>query len=400
MHDQRPIKVGVLFSTTGLARATEASMLKATLHAIQEVNEQGGINGRELIAVHYDPASQAGHFSILADRLLGEDGVRIIFGCYMSSERKAVLPIVERRNALLFYPAQYEGFEYSRNVIHTGAVPNQNSVPLGHYLLHHVGRSFFMVGSDYIWPWESDRIMADMIRAEPGGRIVGERYLKLDAPETEFAQLAKEIKLARPDGIFCNFVGDSIVHFYRAYAEIGLDPKTMPIASLTTSEADVEAIGPAASAGHVTAATYFEATATEANRKVLAAYKARYGPAERTHMCWESAYFQVHLAANAMRVTGSDDMDKLRRALNAQEYDAPQGKVHIDPENGHAYLWPRIARVNGAGVFDILFETYKAIKPDPYLVAFDPSDWSLKSTIASLGAVPKVERSAPAEVDS
>ena len=182
-------------------------MLKATLHAIAEVNEQGGIDGRELVAVHYDPASQAGHFSILADRLLGDDGVRIIFGCYMSSERKAVLPVVERRNGLLFYPAQYEGFEYSRNVIHTGAVPNQNSIPLGHYLLQHVGRDFFMVGSDYIWPWESDRIMSDMIRGQ-SGKVVGERYLKLDAPEFEYAALVRDIRRARPDGIFCNFVGD------------------------------------------------------------------------------------------------------------------------------------------------------------------------------------------------
>lgn len=373
-------------------------MLKATLHAIAEVNEQGGIDGRELVAVHYDPASQAGHFSILADRLLGDDGVRIIFGCYMSSERKAVLPVVERRNGLLFYPAQYEGFEYSRNVIHTGAVPNQNSIPLGHYLLQHVGRDFFMVGSDYIWPWESDRIMSDMIRGQ-SGKVVGERYLKLDAPEFEYAALVRDIRRARPDGIFCNFVGDAIVHFYRAYAEAGLDPRTMPIASLTTSEADVAVIGTEASVGHITAATYFESIESNANRAALARYRERYGARERTNMCWESAYFQVHLAANAMRVAGSDDVDKLRRALNSLDYDAPQGKVQIDPENGHAYLWPRIGRINSAGSFDVLFESNNAIKPDPYLVSFDPSDWSLKSTITSLDAGPNTETIKPAEVE-
>lgn len=373
-------------------------MLKATLHAIAEVNEQGGIDGRELVAVHYDPASQAGHFSILADRLLGDDGVRIIFGCYMSSERKAVLPVVERRNGLLFYPAQYEGFEYSRNVIHTGAVPNQNSIPLGHYLLQHVGRDFFMVGSDYIWPWESDRIMSDMIRGQ-SGKVVGERYLKLDAPEFEYAALVRDIRRARPDGIFCNFVGDAIVHFYRAYAEAGLDPRTMPIASLTTSEADVAVIGTEASVGHITAATYFESIESNANRAALARYRERYGARERTNMCWESAYFQVHLAANAMRVAGSDDVDKLRRALNSLDYDAPQGKVQIDPKNGHAYLWPRIGRINSAGSFDVLFESNNAIKPDPYLVSFDPSDWSLKSTITSLDAGPNTETIKPAEVE-
>jgi len=373
-------------------------MLQATLHAIDEVNEQGGIDGRELHAIHYDPASQAAHFSILADQLLGDDGVRIIFGCYMSSERKAVLPIVERRNALLFYPAQYEGFEYSRNVIHTGAVPNQNSIPLGHYLLQEVGRDFFMVGSDYIWPWESDRIMSDMIRSG-SGRIVGERYLKLDAAEEEYAFLVREIKRTKPDGIFCNFVGDSIGYFYRAYAEAGLDPKTMPIASLTTSEADIAEIGVEASVGHITAATYFESASSDANRSAVARYRKRYGNAERTNMCWESAYFQVHLAASAMRAAGSDDADRIRQALFGLEYDAPQGKVQIDPENGHTYLWPRIGRVNASGSFDVLFESRTAIKPDPYLVSFDPSDWSLKSTMASLDTGPRTERGLSAEVD-
>lgn len=398
MSDRRPIRVGVLFSTTGVSRATETSMLQATLHAIEEVNEQGGIDGRELLAIHHDPASQAAHFSILADRLLGDDGVRIIFGCYMSSERKAVLPIVERRNALLFYPAQYEGFEYSRNVIHTGAVPNQNSIPLGHYLLQEVGRDFFMVGSDYIWPWESDRIMSDMIR-NGSGRIVGERYLKLDAAEEEYAFLVREIRRTRPDGIFCNFVGDSIGYFYRAYAEAGLDPKTMPIASLTTSEADIAEIGVEASVGHITAATYFESTSSDANRSAVARYRKRYGTAERTNMCWESAYFQVHLAANAMRAAGSDDADRIRQSLFGLEYDAPQGKVQIDPENGHTYLWPRIGRVNASGSFDVLFESRNAIKPDPYLVSFDPSDWSLKSTMASLDTGPRTEKGLSAEVD-
>jgi urea transport system substrate-binding protein len=399
MADRRPIRVGVLFSTTGVARATEASMLKATLHAIAEVNEQGGVDGRKLVAVHYDPGSQAGNFNILADRLLVEDGVRIIFGCYMSSERKAVLPVVERRNGLLFYPAQYEGFEYSRNVIHTGAVPNQNSIPLGHYLLQHVGRSFFMVGSDYIWPWESDRIMSDMIRGQEG-QIVGERYLKLDASEFEHAALVREIKQVKPDGIFCNFVGDSIVHFYQAFAAAGLNPKTMPIASLTTSEADIEAMGIEASVGHITAATYFEAIDSDINRSMLTRYRARYGAAERTHMCWESAYFQVHLAANAMRLAGSDDIHRIRPALNALDFNAPQGRVQIDPENGHTYLWSRIGRVDGAGQFEVLFESSRAIKPDPYLVSFDPTDWSLKSTITSLDGGLKAGKDTPAEIDS
>ncbi len=377
-REDSPIRVGVLFSQTGVTAAMETSMFKATLFAIEEVNSAGGIDGREIIPICYDPASEPAKFSILADHLLREDQVHVIFGCYMSSTRKAVLPVVERRNGMLCYPAQFEGFEYSRNVIYTGAVPNQNSAQLATYLLNHFGNRFFMVGSDYIWPWESDRIMSEIV-IERSGTIVGERYFDLDAPRTNYDGLIKEIKVAQPDVIFCNFVGESMIHFYQAYAEAGLDPKKMPIASLTTSETDIRAIGIPACVGHITSAPYFQTVETDVNQRCVEKYRCRWGDEEVTNMCWESAYFQVHLVANAMRVAGSDDIDHLVPAILGSEFDAPQGRVRIDPENGHTYLWPRVGKVNASGLFDIVAESKAPVKPDPYLVTYDPSDWGTVS---------------------
>lgn len=371
---RRPITVGTLFSQTGATAVMEASMLQATLFAIEEVNQAGGIGGRELVPIVCDPGSELTNYARLATKLLTEDGVRVIFGCYMSSTRKAVLPVVERLNGLLCYPAQYEGFECSPNVIYTGSAPNQNSLQLGQYLLQHVGKRFFMVGADYIWPWEADRVMSEMLR-EGGGETVGERYLKLDAPLGDYGKLIREIVAASPDGIFCNFVGEGIVNFYRAYADAGLNPRTMPIASLTTSEADVQAIGAAAAVGHITAAPYFQTVQTEANRRCVAKARKRFGSDVVTNMCWESAYFQLHMAAAAMRQTGSDRTQLLRAAMLGQEFDAPQGRVRIDPDNNHTYLWPRIARANVDGQFDIIAESSSAVKPDPYLVSHNLFDW-------------------------
>src|SRR5262249_18234914 len=135
-----------------------------TILAIEEINAAGGINGRELTPIVYDPGSESSKFARLADRLLTEDGVSTIFGCYTSSSRKAVLPVVERRNGLLWYPTLYEGFEYSPNVIYTGAAPNQNSVVLAQYLLNVYGRRFYLIGSDYIYPRETNRIMRELLK--------------------------------------------------------------------------------------------------------------------------------------------------------------------------------------------------------------------------------------------
>ncbi len=149
-----PWRVGVLFSRTGIMAIIEETQVRGTLIAIEEINERGGINGREVVPVIYDPASENALFRAHAKRMIIEDQLSTIFGCYTSSSRKAVLPIVERLNCLLWYPTLYEGFEYSPNVIYTGAAPNQNSLSLCQYLTGHYGSRFYFIGSDYVYPRE------------------------------------------------------------------------------------------------------------------------------------------------------------------------------------------------------------------------------------------------------
>lgn len=376
----KPFKVGVLYSETGVTSAIETSQQMATILAIEQINKSGGINGTPLEAVKYDPASSPSHYEALASRLILDDGVRVIFGCYMSSTRKAVIPIVEKWNALLMYPTLYEGFEYSSNVIYTGAAPNQNSIQLAEYMLKNYGSRVFMVGSNYIYPYESNRIMSDLISAR-GGEKVGEYYLPLDAPEGAYLAIAQKIKDSSPDFIFSTVVGIGTTLLYRAYARHKLDPVRMPIASLTTSEAEVKEMGADVAEGHITSATYFQSVGTEENKRVLREYRARFGDGLVTNMCWEAAYFQTHLVANALRQTGSDDVAQLIKAIAGSEYEAPQGTIRVDSQNHHTFLWPHVGRVNATGQFDILEESDHSVRPDPYLVEHAPREWSSHSLL-------------------
>lgn len=257
MANTDPIKVGVLYSATGATSAIESSQLMGTLLAISEINDAGGINDRELVAVRYDPQSNTQQFRALAERLVTVDNVNVMFGSYMSSTRKAVIPVVERYNRILFYATLYEGFEFSNNLIYTGAAPNQNSVQLADFMMSFFGGRVYLVGSDYIYPYESNRIMSDLVTQRPGGETVARRYVPVNAGPGDFDEIIADIKATQPDFIFSTVVGNATQHFYRAFAEAGLDPKKMPIASLTTSEVEVAQMGAAAAAGHFTAAPYF-----------------------------------------------------------------------------------------------------------------------------------------------
>lgn len=368
----RPWRVGVLFSTTGSMAVIEETQLRGTLQAICEINARGGVLGREIVPVAYDPGSDTRMFARYASRLILDDDVTAIFGCYTSSSRKAVLPVVERLNALLFYPTLYEGFEFSPNIIYTGAAPNQNSVALCTYVMKHCGHRVHVVGSDYCYPHEANRLMRELVRSN-GGEVVGESYVGLRAGPRDFAPIMRDIRDARPDVVFSTVVGDATTHLYQAYAAAGFDPKIMPIASLTTTEAELRAMGHDVGENHVTAAPYFQSVQGERNTAFVAGYKALYGDAATTNMCAEAAYFQVHIWAAALAQTGSADADLLRPMILGSSFDAPQGAVAINRLCHHADLWTRIGRANRHGQFDIVEQSAGAIVADPYLVGYGSS---------------------------
>lgn len=367
-----PWRVGVLFSSSGFMAVIEETQLRGTLLAIEEINAAGGVNGREIVPVLYDPASEAAAFGHYAKRLMVEDDVTTIFGCYTSSSRKAVLPVVERLNGLLWYPTLYEGFEFSPNVIYTGAAPNQNSVALCRFLMDHYGPRFYFVGSDYVYPRESNRIMRELLRNN-GGEVVGEVYLNLRAQHCDFLPVIRDIRESVPHVIFSTVVGDATVKLYQTYTDAGFDPKVMPIASLTTTEAEIRAMGFDVGEGHITAAPYFECVRGERNSSFVAHYKKRYGDDEPTNMCVEAAYFQVHMFAKALEHSNSMDTELLRPMVLGSIFDAPQGKVSINAACSHADLWTRIGRANRRGQFEIVHQSLNPVLADPYLIGYGRS---------------------------
>jgi urea transport system substrate-binding protein len=364
--DEATWRVGVLFSRSGVSGVTETEHFLGTALAIEEINTAGGILGRPIEPVCYDPAGDNDAYRNLARRMLAEDGVEVVFGCSLSASRKSVLSTVERHNGLLWYPSIYEGFEYSENIIYTGATLNQNVFALADYLLQEHGPRIFVIGSDYIYPRESNRVMRDLIEAK-GGTIVGERYAPLDADEAAHAAIVAEIRQAAPDAVFSTVVGRGAERLYRAYAEAGIDRARCPIASLTMAEGQIRAIGPEHCAGHVLAAPYFGALATEENRRFVTAFQARFGAERPTSMWSETAYAQVHLFARALAEAGTLDAERLGAAALRQRLAAPEGELAFDGETRHIWLTPGIGVARADGQFDVVWRARRPVRPDPYL---------------------------------
>jgi ABC-type branched-subunit amino acid transport system substrate-binding protein len=319
-----------------------------------------------------DPQSLVQVFAEKAKKLLLEDKVVAVLGCYTSASRQSVLPVFERNNGVLLYPTLYEAQECSKNCFYTGAVPNQQLDDFVPWIIKTLGRKkFYMVGSNYIYPKETNREVKALLKMH-GGENVGEEYAPLG--HTEFSTIINNIAGSGAEVIFSDLVGDSIVAFYKQYRQFGLTPADLPICTPITTEQEIAAMGPENAFGHYTSFNYFQSVDTPENKVFVERYKAKYGANSVTNAVMEAAYFETYFLAQAIEKVKSTDADALIfEGLPGQEFTAPQGKVKIDEKNHHTWLWSRIGKANEQGQFDIVWTSDASIRPDPWVDLLYPN---------------------------
>ena len=359
------IKVGILHSLSGTMAISEKSVVDAEQLAIEEINKAGGVLGKQIEAIVEDGASDWPTFAEKATKLIDQDKVATIFGCWTSASRKAVLPVFEQKNHMLWYPVQYEGQECSKNIFYTGAAPNQQIEPSVDWLLENKGKEFFLVGSDYVFPRTANTIIKAQLEAK-GAKMVGEDYIPLGS--TEVTPIIAKIKQALPNGgvIYNTLNGDSNVAFFKQLQGAGLGPDKYPSMSVSIAEEEVKAIGPEYLKGHYAAWNYFQTVDTPANQKFVQAFKAKYGSDRVTNDPMEAAYVMVYIWKQAVEKAGAaDDIEKVRAAAVGQTFDAPEGQVTL-AANHHLSKVVRIGEVRDDGLFEIVYSTDKAVEPVPW----------------------------------
>ena len=358
------IKVGILHSLSGTMAISETTVVDAEELAIKEINAAGGVLGKQIEIIKEDGASDWDTFAEKAEKLIDQDQVSVVFGCWTSASRKKVLPVFEAKDHMLWYPVQYEGQECSKNIFYTGAAPNQQIEPAVSWLLENKGTDFFLVGSDYVFPRTANNIIKEQLKAE-GGNTVGEDYLPLG--NTEVTPIITKIKAALPDGgvIFNSLNGDSNVAFFKQLKGAGMGPDKYPVMSVSIAEEEVRTIGPDFLAGHYAAWNYFQTVESPENEKWVSDFKAEYGDDRVTNDPMEAAYIMVYLWKQAVEQAGSTDIAAVREAAYGQTFAAPGGTVTMNP-NHHLSKTVRIGEIRDDGLFDIVSATDGPVDPLPW----------------------------------
>lgn len=366
--DAETIKVGILHSLSGTMAISEVSVKDAELMAINEINANGGVLGKQIEVVIEDGASDWPTFAEKAKKLLQQDKVATVFGGWTSASRKAMLPVFEELNGLLWYPVQYEGLESSPNIFYTGATTNQQIVPAVDYLFENHGTKFFLLGSDYVFPRTANKIIKAQLAAL-GGETVAEEYTPLG--HTDYSTVISKIKESKPEVIFNTLNGDSNVAFFKQLKDAGITSDDIMTLSVSVAEEEIRGIGTDVLAGHLAAWNYYQTTDTPENKKFVEAYKAAYGADRVTADPIEAGYIAVYLWAAAVEKAGTTDVAAVKEAAAGITFDAPEGLVTIDGETQHIYKKVRIGEVQPDGMFKELYSTAEPVKPDPYLKGYD-----------------------------
>ncbi len=360
------IKVGILHSSSGTMAISENSVIDAEKLAIEEINKAGGVLGKQIIPIVEDGASDPNTFNEKAKKLIDQDKVVTVFGCWTSSSRQAVLQTFQSKKHMLWYPVQYEGQECSQNVFYTGAAPNQQIEPSVDWLLkNYPGKPFFLVGSDYVFPQTANSIIKAQLAAKKG-KSVGEEYIKLG--DNEVSAVIAKIKTAMPNGgvIYNSLNGSTNVAFFKALQGAGMTPEKYPTMSVSIAEEEVKAIGSQYLKGHFAAWNYFQTVDTPASKKFVESFKAKYGADRVVNDPMEAAYTMVYLWKQAVEKAKTyDDLAKVRAAAIGQVFEAPNGKVVMNA-NHHISKIVRIGRVKEDGLFEIVNSTPTAVEPVPW----------------------------------
>jgi urea ABC transporter urea binding protein len=369
-----PIRVGILHSQTGTMHSSEVPVLEMTQLTLEDINHHGGLLGRPIEYVIRDGASDERIFAREAERLIQQDHVCVIFGCWTSASRKAVKAVVEKRQHLLVYPVQYEGVESSPHIVYTGAAPNQQLLPAVDWCCERKrGAKFFLAGSDYIFPHTAHAILRHRIE-EKGGAVVGEQYLLLG--DLDARSMASAIKKARPDFILNTVNGSSNLGLFSALRAEDIKPQDVPTISFSVDEQLLQGLSPRVVAGDYAAWAYFAAIPGPRNEEFVKRYKARWGELKPVTGPMEAAYLSVRFWAQAVTESGTEAPGAVRLAIGGQSLDAPEGPgVRVDPDNQHTWKYFHLGQITPEGKFRIVVAHDAPLPPEPYLRYRSRSEW-------------------------
>jgi PAS domain S-box-containing protein len=369
--EAQAIRVAVIHALTGDTAASEILVKDATLMAIAEINQSGGLLGHMIEPVIVNiQANQNQSIAAQIRPLLADLGIKNLFGGHSSAVRKSLIPMLDKYQAQLWYPYDYEGLESSKNIFYTGTCPNQIVQPAINWLLQNKGDRFYLIGEDGIYSRTVNKIIRAHIKQQNGFLLYEDNII--DAM-TDYHQSINKIRHLAPTSVISTLSPARSLSFLRQYTKSGIKAQNIPIFSFCLTDLELQQlanqIDPQAIAGHLAAANYFNCLDISQNQDFLRKSAIWFGgedhavPAANSVM--QAAYTEVLAWKQAVEAAQTFEVIAVRKASYQQSLATPAGMI-IRDRNHHVCTSCHIAKITIAGKFEIL-DTINSIPPKPWL---------------------------------
>lgn len=351
-----PIKIGMLLDQTGELNLAGKPMLKSAQMAVQDVNSHGGVLGRQLKLISYDPQSDNSKYAQYANQLAQQDKVDVVMGGITSASREAVRPVTDRTKTLYMYNEPYEGGVCDKDAFLNGATLDQTISPLMPWGIKKYGPKVYVVAADYNFGHNAAK-WVQKLTAKAGGTVLNTEFVPLNV--SDFNSIINHIQAAKPDVVASMLVGTNHIAFYRAYAAAGLNKKTPILSETFGLSGEQNVLAPKEAHNIFVAASYYANLQRPENVAFKKLWHQKNGanypePTAQDVDVWNG----IHMYAEAVKKAGTTERTKVITALESGiSFDGPGGKVSIDPKTHHTVYDVEIAKTNTSHTFDIVKTT-------------------------------------------
>jgi len=365
------IKVGVLHSLSGTMAISETTLKDVMLMLIEEQNKKGGLLGKKLEAVVVDPASNWPLFAEKARELIAKDKVSAVFGCWTSVSRKSVLPVFKELNNILFYPVQYEGEESERNVIYTGAAPNQQAIPAVDYLTKEEKvKRWVLAGTDYVYPRTTNKILEAYLKAKgvaPEDIMINYTPFGHSDWQTIVSDIKKFGSAGKKTAVVSTINGDANVPFYKELGNQGIKATDIPVVAFSVGEEELAGMDVKPLVGQLAAWNYFESIDTPENKAFIARWQAfTKNPKRVTNDPMEAHYIGFNLWVKAVEKARSTDPDKVLDVIIGLSTPNLTGGVATVLPNHHITKPVYVGEINENGQLDVVWKSNGVVAGDAW----------------------------------
>jgi branched-chain amino acid transport system substrate-binding protein len=302
------IKIGHLTPLTGFLGALGAYATLGMRMAEEEINQAGGIMGRQLDVMSEDSVNPA-TAATKAQRMLEQDGATVLMGEINSASALTIMQVADRNKKLFVQIGArsdaLRGKNCNKYTFHVD-IPNTVMVnAVGKALLRDnmvKDKKFFTLTADYIFGHDLLGAAKRFFAANQGN-LIGDELIATDV--TDFSPYLLKIRQAKPDVVCSNLAGNQVTTLIKQYAEFGLP---YPIVGFNLNTADAWAAGEGNLAG-TWPTVWYHTLDVPASKTFVDNFAKKNGKPPENHAWIE--YVTFKMMAQAMNETKSTDTAKL-----------------------------------------------------------------------------------------